>query len=119
MKKTLAKSIAIILVITITQTTLLAGNLPFSIKQKRNQFNGNTKLEITSLQDGLNIKSIVVNRGKCTAIPQYLDNQMNFHNNQIPSKLNYGEYIFVQLPGCSQLLEVRITTNKGTHVLEP
>ncbi len=58
-------------------------------------------VDITSLVDDISISDVIVNKGNCKPV------------SHVPQKLKYGESYYISFFGCSNILKVKVVTNKG------
>jgi hypothetical protein len=65
----------------------------------------NNKFDITSTVDDITIQGVSLNRGQCT---DYIISQSQF-----PIHLKFSESFTIQAPGCNNIIEIALKTNRG------
>lgn len=65
------------------------------------------RVYVTSLDDSITVKQVVINRGNCS-INRYLP--------QVPVRLGYSQSVYAVTSPVCDILEVKVMTNKGDVV---
>jgi len=107
---------AMCVILMVSDANLMAQNAPIkiSLEDFYNQFYGirYPKIHITSVEDNLNIKNVIVNKGHCKLLS---DAPIK---NLFPKKLQYSQRVDIPLSPRCNVLRIDVETNQGTWSVE-
>ena len=108
--------IGLCVVLLLFGTNLMARNAPIklSVEDYYNQLFhvSYPKIYITSLEDKLTIKNVIVNKGHCKLLSGYPI------KNLFPKTLQYSERVEIPLSPRCNVIRIDVVTNQGTWTAE-
>jgi len=108
--------IGLCVVLMLTGASLMAQSSPIRISLE-NYYNqiykiSYPKIHITSTEDNLKIKNVIVNKGHCKLL------NGNPIKNAFPKKLNYSQKVDIPLDVNCDVLRIDVKTNQGNWHVE-
>jgi len=108
--------LSFIVVGILSGSNLLAQGAPIKISTENfyNQFYGISypKIHITAIEDNLQIKNVVVNKGHCALL------NGNPIKNMFPKKLKYSQRVDIPLSPKCNVIRIDVLTNQGDWSVE-
>jgi len=103
--------VSLCVVLMLVGSSLMAQNAPIkiSLEDFYNQFYGISypKIHITAIEDNLEIKNVIVNKGHCQLLSG------NPIKNIFPKKLEYSQKVDIPLAASCNVIRINVITNQG------